>query len=64
MKVLHAIIALVFIFIGLSIYTKTSEATPALIALLIGNVSLAAISIERALDKSPIEPGPIDEHPS
>jgi len=64
MKVLHTIIALVFIFIGLSIYTKTSKTTPALLALLIGNVSLAAISLERALDKSPIEPGPIDDSPS
>jgi hypothetical protein len=60
MKVLHAIIALLFIFVGLSLYTTTSETISALLALLISNVSLAAISIENALDKAPIEPNPAD----
>ena len=61
MKVLHAIIALFFIFVGLALYTTTSDATvAAFLALLISNVSLAAISIENALDKAPIELAPVD----
>ena len=60
MKVLHAIIALFFIVVGLSLYTTTSETISAFLALLIGNVSLAAISIENALDKTPIEPNLAD----
>ena len=61
MKVLHAIIALFFIFVGVSLYTTTSDKTvAAFLALLISNVSLAAISIENALDKAPIELTPAD----
>ena len=60
MKILHAIIALFFIFVGLALYTTKSATTQALIALLISNVSLAAISIEIALDKSPVERTPTD----
>lgn len=58
MKVLHAIIALVFVVIGMSLYTRADgnlRPTPALLALLIANVSLAAISLENALDRSPVE---------
>ena len=58
MKILHAIIAMVFIVIGLGIYTNTEKGPklmPALVSLLIANVSLAAISLENALDRSPIE---------
>ncbi len=58
MKILHAIIAMVFIVIGMSLYTRADgnpRQTPALLALLIANVSLAAISLENALDRSPIE---------
>jgi len=57
-KVLHAIIAIVFIFIGLSIFTQgegQKRVTSALVALLIANVSLAAISLESALDRTPVE---------
>ena len=58
MKVLHAIIAMVFIVIGLAIYTSSQSGPrlmPALLSLLIANVSLAAMSLENALDRSPIE---------
>lgn len=56
MKILHAIIALLFVFVGLSLLTTASDKTvAAFLALLISNVSLAAISIENALDKAPIE---------
>ena len=57
MKILHGMIAIGFIVLGLSIYSSTKKPVPALVALLIGNVSLAAISIENALDKTPIETG-------
>ena len=64
MKVLHALIAIFFIFVGLSLYTTQSDQTvAAFVALLISNVSLAAISIENALDKAPIELASVDrEH--
>ena len=58
MKVLHAIIAMVFIVIGLAIYTSSEKGprlVPALVSLLIANVSLAAISLEGALDRAPVE---------
>jgi hypothetical protein len=58
MKILHGIIAILFIVIGLAIYTNSSGPAallPTLLALLIANVSLAAVSLENALDRSPIE---------
>jgi hypothetical protein len=54
-KVLNAIIVIVFIVIGLSYLTKADKPTPGLIALLIANVSLVGIGIENALDRNPIE---------
>ena len=65
MKILHAIIALFFIVVGLSLITTASDkAVAALVSLLISNVSLAAISIENALDKVPIESIQGDRNPS
>ena len=57
MKLLHAIIAIVFVVIGLSIYTNTRKLEPSLLALLVANVSLAAIGIGNSLDKTPVETG-------
>ena len=54
----HAIIAMIFIVIGLGIFTNSENGLrlmPALVSLLIANVSLAAISLENALDRSPVE---------
>lgn len=55
MKVLNALIAIVFTVIGLSFLTRENKPTQALLALLIANVSLVGISIENALDRNPTE---------
>ena len=55
MRVLHALIAIVFTVVGLSYITKSGKATPGLISLLIANVSLAVLAIENALDRTPVE---------
>ncbi|MCH2173497.1 hypothetical protein MK489_22200 [Myxococcota bacterium] len=55
MRVLHALIAMVFTVVGLSCLTKYGKVTPGLLSLLIANVSLAVLAIENALDKSPVE---------
>jgi drug/metabolite transporter (DMT)-like permease len=67
MKILHAIIAIVFIVIGLALYTGSSEpgrVQLALLAMLVANVSLVAVSLENALDRSPIELPGEDRGPS
>lgn len=55
MRVLHALIAIVFTVVGLSYITKSGKAMPGLISLLIANVSLAVLAIENALDRTPVE---------
>ncbi len=59
MKQLHTIIAILFAIIAALIYwsTEGEKWTPALVALLIANVSLAAIAIENAIDGSGRGPG-------
>jgi hypothetical protein len=63
MKILHAIVAIAFVFIGAALYTADDprKRTPAFLALLIANVSLAAISIEGAIDRRAIEDPDEDE---
>ncbi len=53
MKQLHTIVVFVFVILSLLIYwsTEGSKWTPTLLALLIANVSLAAIAIETAIDR-------------
>ena len=55
MRVLHSLIAILFTFYGLYLLTSTNARTAGLVSLMISNISLAAISIEHALDRSPVE---------
>ncbi len=67
MKILHAIIAIVFIVIGLALYTGSSEPERvqlALLAMLVANVSLVAVSLENGLDRTPVELPREDRGPS
>ena len=50
MRALHTLVAIAFSIASLSLYSH-SKLTPALIAALIANVSIAAIGIEIALSR-------------
>jgi hypothetical protein len=63
MKILHALISIVFVVMALAFYTNSQEpgrVQKALLAALIANVSLAAVSLENVLDRRPVEP-PVED---